>query len=74
MLRDHSIALDPAQEKIGTKGILKSKLLAVTSIFFRQMHEMVYLPDTDKYQARLTYKQGSGSLTVCQLLRQERRV
>lgn len=63
MIRDHSSAFDPKQEEGRRDYLLRSEILAITSIFYRQMHEMVWLPAKDRYKAKLVYKEGL--LMVC---------
>ncbi|EFW14782.1 conserved hypothetical protein [Coccidioides posadasii str. Silveira] len=38
--------------------ILKSELITATAIMYRQMNEMVYLPESQTHGARLRYKDG----------------
>ncbi|PGH36584.1 hypothetical protein GX50_00621 [[Emmonsia] crescens] len=64
MIRDHSSAFDPKQEEGRRDYLLRSEILAITSIFYRQMHEMVWLPAKDRYKAKLVYKEGLLMATV----------
>ncbi|KAK2806748.1 hypothetical protein FQN50_005746 [Emmonsiellopsis sp. PD_5] len=64
MIRDHSSAFDPKQEEDHRDYLLRSEILATTSIFYRQMHEMVWLPEKDRYKAKLVYKEGLLVATV----------
>ncbi|KMP07296.1 hypothetical protein CIRG_06977 [Coccidioides immitis RMSCC 2394] len=64
MIRDHSSAFDTKQQENHRDYLLKSELLAVTSIFCRQMNEMVWLPEENRYMAKLIYKEGFLMATV----------
>ncbi|PGG98388.1 hypothetical protein AJ80_09538 [Polytolypa hystricis UAMH7299] len=58
MIRNHSSAFDPKQQENCNDYLLRSELLAVTSIFWCQMNEMVWLPEKDRYTAKPIYKEG----------------
>lgn len=47
--------------------ILKSEIMAATSIFFHQMNEMVWSSEKNRYTSKPRYK--GGLLTVCLLRR-----
>ncbi|KMP01298.1 hypothetical protein CIHG_01588 [Coccidioides immitis H538.4] len=62
IVRDHSCAHDMGQK--GDRYILKGELLATTSIFYHQMNKMVWLPDKDRYTAKLRYQGGLLTATI----------
>ncbi|KAK2764380.1 hypothetical protein FQN54_009074 [Arachnomyces sp. PD_36] len=65
MIRDHSSAFDPKQQEDDHRDyLLRSEILAATSIFWRQMHETVWLPEKNRYNAKLIYKEGLLMATV----------
>ncbi|QSS51915.1 hypothetical protein I7I53_07373 [Histoplasma capsulatum var. duboisii H88] len=64
IVRDHSSAFDATQQGNSRDYLLRSELLAVTSIFFHQMNEMVWLPEEDWYMAKPIYKEEFLTATV----------
>ncbi|PGG96489.1 hypothetical protein AJ80_09820 [Polytolypa hystricis UAMH7299] len=62
MLRDHSSPFDPRQEEDRRDYLLKSEIIAITAMMYRQMNEMVWFSKEDKYRARMRYK--GGLLTI----------
>ncbi|KAK2865469.1 hypothetical protein FQN49_003536 [Arthroderma sp. PD_2] len=62
MMRDWTY--DSQQDENSTDYLLKSETLAVTSIFCRQMNEMIWNPDRERYKARPRYKGGLLTATV----------
>lgn len=63
MIRDRSITAGTELQENRKDYLLKSELLAVTSIFYRQMNEMVWLPEENRYMPKPIYKEGF--LVVC---------
>ncbi|KKZ62284.1 hypothetical protein EMCG_00453 [[Emmonsia] crescens] len=58
MLRDRSSPHDPRQAEDRRNHFLKSELMAVTAMMYRQMNAMVWIPKEDNYRARMRYKHG----------------
>ncbi|OJD27108.1 hypothetical protein ACJ73_01492 [Blastomyces percursus] len=58
MIRDRSSTVNTKLQETSSDYFLKSELLAVTSIFYRQMNEMVWLPEENRYMAKPIYKEG----------------
>lgn len=58
-MRDHSSAYELSQVKNDPKSyLLRSELLAAISIFYRQLHDMIWNPRVEKYKPILRYKEG----------------
>lgn len=67
MLRDHSSPHDSRQTKENRRDyFLKSELMGITAMMYRQMNEMVWIPKEEDYRAKMRYKKGL--LTVCLLV------
>ncbi|PGH08119.1 hypothetical protein AJ80_07913 [Polytolypa hystricis UAMH7299] len=66
MIQDHSSPFDLMQQENRRDYLLKSKLIAVTSIMFRQMNETIWISEKEKYDLKLRYK--DGPLTICFIL------
>ncbi|GBF60807.1 hypothetical protein TMEN_3262 [Trichophyton mentagrophytes] len=65
IMRDHSSAFEPSQVENDPRSyLLRSELLAAISIFYRQMHDMVWNPRVEKYKPILRYKEGFLTATV----------
>lgn len=64
ILRDHSCETDSRQQENKEDYFLRSELLAIFSILFRQMNELVWVPNRNQHSVKLKYKEGS--LTVCE--------
>ncbi|KAK2757190.1 hypothetical protein FQN54_004704 [Arachnomyces sp. PD_36] len=64
-LRDHSSPHDPRQAEGNRKDyFLKSELMGITAMMYRQMNEMVWIPKENNYRARMRYKGGLLTVTT----------
>ncbi|KAL2388186.1 hypothetical protein RJ035_003510 [Blastomyces gilchristii] len=64
MIRDRSSTVNTKLQENSRDYLLKSELLAVTSIFYRQMNEMVWLSEENRYMAKPIYKEGFLAATI----------
>ncbi|EGC46799.1 conserved hypothetical protein [Histoplasma capsulatum var. duboisii H88] len=64
IIRDRSITAGTELRENRKDYLLKSELLAVTSIFYRQMNEMVWLPEENRYMPKPIYKEGFLVATI----------
>ncbi|KKZ61653.1 hypothetical protein EMCG_03838 [[Emmonsia] crescens] len=64
IIQDHSSLFYTKLQENGRDFILKSELLAVTSIIYHQMNEMVWLPEEDRYMPKPIYKEGFLVATI----------
>ncbi|KAK2754055.1 hypothetical protein FQN54_007224 [Arachnomyces sp. PD_36] len=74
IVRDHSSAFDEAQEGDPGDYILRSELLAATSILFRQMNEIVWLPEEERHVLKVIYKEGTLTATVLTFVHRKVRI
>ncbi|KKZ60868.1 hypothetical protein EMCG_04459 [[Emmonsia] crescens] len=64
-MRDHSSPFDERQDKPDRRDyFLRSEILAIVSIFYHQIYNLVYRDETDKYRRTLRYKEGLLTVTV----------
>ncbi|EGE86447.2 hypothetical protein BDDG_09392, partial [Blastomyces dermatitidis ATCC 18188] len=63
IIRDLSSTFNTKPQENHRDYLLKSELLAVTSIFYHQMNEMEWLSEEGRYMPKLIYKEGF--LIVC---------
>ncbi|EFR02167.1 hypothetical protein MGYG_05170 [Nannizzia gypsea CBS 118893] len=64
IIRDHTCTRDMTQKADRCHYILKSELMAATSIFYHQMNEMVWLSDKGRYKGKPRYKGGLLTATM----------
>ncbi|KAK2810933.1 hypothetical protein FQN50_002524 [Emmonsiellopsis sp. PD_5] len=74
-LRDHSSPHDPRQAEEDRRDyFLKSELMGITAMMYRQMNEMVWIPKEDDHRARMRYKEGLLTVTTVTFIPRKVRV
>ncbi|EGE01021.1 hypothetical protein TEQG_00075 [Trichophyton equinum CBS 127.97] len=74
VIQDHTCARDMRQKADCRNYMLKSEIMAATSIFFRQMNEMVWSSEKNRYTSKPRYKGGLLTATVVTFTRGKVRV
>ncbi|KMQ46341.1 hypothetical protein HL42_2983 [Trichophyton rubrum] len=75
IMRDHSSAYEVSQVENDPKSyFLRSELLAAISVFYRQLHDMIWNPRVEKYKPILRYKEGFLTATVVTFIHRQVRV